>query len=930
MDRGRSLPLFGRDAEMAFLRAALFREGAASVLLDGTEGSGKSRLVQEVEAEARERGYLVLAAHCHASASPVTLLPLLEVLSRAEPLGSDWLDRLVAEVGPPAVEIHTSARGDPRLRFFREVASALRDLAQQHPVLFIVEDLHWADADSLLFFCHLLDVAGDVVPLLLSRRPEETERSALVNDIEARCRHLELHPLDDVAVRAILATIIGPLTTGEVEDLARFAEGNPLLAVELGRHVVASGMMDSMSPAAILSGGYPRRVRQLVEGRVKRLDEQTRKVLETAACFGMRFEPGLVARVARVAAESVLDALEIAQKAGLLTKEGHSARSRWCFSSHVVRAHFYEEQAPAEKRERHARIGDLLELPVEELAIHRALGFAAARRKEALETCREAALRLERVGAYESASIMWKHALSCVGQDSPALEAELLARAGYASRAAAAWADALTLLEEAFDIRKRLGHHEEACRLALTLGEMCRFRLQLQDAIAWLERARECCRGVSLPEMRTLALLGSALIAQDRLDEGLRRVRDALALAEEVGLTPDVAYWASFAFSVSGDPDAAAAMAERGLSVATESDATYASLLNGALAQIHLSRLDLESAAAHVEKLEALDDHDPVSQVRTLLCRALIESFAGRWSRVVAECDRWSAEVRLAGKFQVATARVIWAEAASALGDHAAAVEALTEALPDLEGMRPLASLHLARILSRQGEMRAASEIVARHALEFLNSPRSQFGRLFLGDLVDLIEDQETAERLYRLIAEEPRAVSSVYTPISVDRVRGKVAAALGRYAEAFASLERAIAGLDAAGGKWELALALMDLGRARRDRGRRGDALKAQAAEARAAAIFESLGTPVPVSVPSPRREPATARFGLSDRETEVLRLVAAGLRNHEIAERLSLSNRTVEGHVQRIFQKMDVRSRPQAVLAAASAGLLVAEDRG
>jgi DNA-binding NarL/FixJ family response regulator len=62
-----------------------------------------------------------------------------------------------------------------------------------------------------------------------------------------------------------------------------------------------------------------------------------------------------------------------------------------------------------------------------------------------------------------------------------------------------------------------------------------------------------------------------------------------------------------------------------------------------------------------------------------------------------------------------------------------------------------------------------------------------------------------------------------------------------------------------------------------------------------------------------------------LTDREMEILRLAALGLRNKEIADRLHLSQRTVEGHLSHVFTKLNVGSRTEAILHAAARGWLV-----
>jgi DNA-binding NarL/FixJ family response regulator len=95
------------------------------------------------------------------------------------------------------------------------------------------------------------------------------------------------------------------------------------------------------------------------------------------------------------------------------------------------------------------------------------------------------------------------------------------------------------------------------------------------------------------------------------------------------------------------------------------------------------------------------------------------------------------------------------------------------------------------------------------------------------------------------------------------------------------------------------------------------GDALLAPAVTRRLIAEFARL-RPRPASAPA-------ALEVLTPRETDVLRLVAAGLSNAEIASRLVVGEETVKTHVSRILSKLSLRDRTQAVVLAYESGLVV-----
>jgi DNA-binding NarL/FixJ family response regulator len=101
-----------------------------------------------------------------------------------------------------------------------------------------------------------------------------------------------------------------------------------------------------------------------------------------------------------------------------------------------------------------------------------------------------------------------------------------------------------------------------------------------------------------------------------------------------------------------------------------------------------------------------------------------------------------------------------------------------------------------------------------------------------------------------------------------------------------------------------------------------RGEALLAPAVTRRLLDRFAE-------SLPGGAREPPPSLSSLTERELEVLRLLAGGLSNAELAERLFLSETTVKSHVSSVLRKLDLRDRVQAVVVAYEAGLVRAGDR-
>jgi DNA-binding CsgD family transcriptional regulator len=305
------------------------------------------------------------------------------------------------------------------------------------------------------------------------------------------------------------------------------------------------------------------------------------------------------------------------------------------------------------------------------------------------------------------------------------------------------------------------------------------------------------------------------------------------------------------------------------------------------------------------------------------LSRALVLAYAGRWHDVRELAERWMGEVRLAGKFPTATARLVWAEATRALGHRDVAAAEMQRAAEDLQEMRPLVPLHLARALLTAGDAQAAAEIVNVEDATARMGPRFAAARAILGDVASRLEDSALWERCLESLRGEARPLLVVYAPISVDRVRARLAMRLRRWAEAIEWFEQALAELHAGRAWYEYAQACLDYAEMRRRRRRRGDDTKAAALEAQAKELLISLGIEHDESRPSPGARDGD-RFALTGRELEVLDLLSRGLRNQEIADALTLSRRTVERHLENIFAKMDVKSRAEAIVSAVAEGIV------
>jgi hypothetical protein len=245
-----------------------------------------------------------------------------------------------------------------RYRLFDAIASAFEEVAAKRPLLAVFEDVHWASAatiELLDFLVRRLRTAPVLV--VLSVREDGIDANPAAGAFIGRLdpRHAEqvaLGPLELADVRR-LAEAAAPgrgATESLVHDLNARAGGNPLFLTELLREH-ASGAVDSIVPGSI---------GEMVAGRVERLSERARTVLETAAVAGAGFDADVVRAVLGWTFAETFDALdELLDRA--LVRESPQRRGDFLFSHQLVHAAVYEALPLATRGRLHRRMGRTLE-----------------------------------------------------------------------------------------------------------------------------------------------------------------------------------------------------------------------------------------------------------------------------------------------------------------------------------------------------------------------------------------------------------------------------------------------------------------------------------------------------------------------------------------------------------------------------------------
>lgn len=378
------LPFVGRVQEMQALVEAWEQAaegGRQVVVVSGESGIGKSRLAGEAAGRVAEAGGLVLFGRSD-EAAIVPYQPIVEALDGL--VAATPTDEL-PDLGPGAAELaallpalgrlpdggatpsarapagtSTSGPAEPaagdRGRLFGAVTDLLAAVADERPVLLVLDDLQWADDDTLLLVRHLLRRAGDAPILVVAiTRDHDLEPGHTLGEVvqaldrDGWVRRLELGGLPEGDVAALLGHLRGGGDHREAaRRLAAETAGNPLLVTEMARAGAPAAGGDPIPPS----------VHELVASRVSRLEPPVADLLRAAAVAGTRFDLELAGAAAGLDEDALLDAADAALASGLVVEE---SADRYRFTHDIVRRTLDAQLSGVRRRVLHRRTADALE-----------------------------------------------------------------------------------------------------------------------------------------------------------------------------------------------------------------------------------------------------------------------------------------------------------------------------------------------------------------------------------------------------------------------------------------------------------------------------------------------------------------------------------------------------------------------------------------
>lgn len=975
----------GRARELAVLDAARLRAlggQAGVVLVAGPPGIGKTRLAQVLaECSAAGHGMLVLWGRCPEEPGAPPYWPWLQALrSFVAQHGPEAVQAAVggaaahlAGIDPPlaprlpphaALPVPTDA-ARARFELFDAITGFWQRVAARQPLLLLLEDLHCADVPSLKLLEFVArEAAGSRLLIVGSYRDAEVTRSHPLQDTigalarQSTTQRLKLAGFSEEETALFAAAVGARQVPGLATAMHHRTDGHPLFLTEM-----AHLLDDNRSGGAPGNGGafvelqrVPAGVRDVIGSRLNRLSPPCNHALGNAAVIGRRFAFELLQSLLdELSEDECLAALDEARHASLIEELPESAApNTHQFTHGLIRDALYEEM-PAPRRARlHQRIALGLEQRYGRRPTALALiahHFHAARSPDcgakAIEYAVRAAEHADTTQAHEEAAPLYELALQLV---EPAQEAERLRlwlALGQAQFHAADHDRAIASFNEAAVLARRLGAADALAQAALGY-EAASWRTSGIGivAAALLKEAIAAHSPLDSPlRARLLAALCRALVYAERVDAALAIHGQAVRMARRLGDSAVLFAALSAIAPARWRPDLLGLRLSSGReAMALAERVGDSELALGHLTGWHIGDLMESGDSAGAARAAAFGPDAGTSAQQPFLrsvllnCRAMIAMHAGRF----AEAEQIAHQgLQHAVRFHLSTGAAAvqlftLRREQGRLAELAPVLEQFQASVPDSLVWQP-GYIVLCCELGRQEQAQAAFERLA--ARDFAIGDASDGARsgslVYLAEACAWLGDAQRAAQLYELL--RPFGGSGIVFGAhvasfgSADRVLGMLAAAMERRADAAAHFERALAFDTASGARPWVAHTRFEYAALLLERKQAGDQARAATLLGAALAVAQELGMAsleqrIRALQPSVVCSGGAAAYpaGLSAREAQVLRMVAEGRTNQEIAAALFRSVNTVANHVRNILAKVGAANRTEAAAFAVRHGLL------
>jgi class 3 adenylate cyclase len=528
-------PYVGRAEERALLRQAVSHAvagGGGVALIAGEAGLGKTRLVEEIAAEAKTAGMFVVRGQCYDMEGALPYVPFVEAIEYGLTVTTE--DAFRSAMGDAGPEI---ARFVPKVRvaypdlpppialptdqarhyMFESVCDFFGRAAAIQPMLVVLEDLHWADESTTQLLESVARRVGRA-PLLVIGTYRDVDLHPghpFMRGIEHLSRlqtvsRITLKRLSAIDVAGMLRALSGQEPPERLVQLIYSeTEGVPFFVEEVYRHLAEERRLTDaagkwLPEVEMGEVEVPETIRLVLGRRIDRIGETAQRILTTAACIGRTFTFEFLTALAEEKEEDLLDALDEAERVRLLV--AHEGRQpRFVFAHEQIRQTLLGRMSFVRRQRLHRRVADTLE------RIH------AAHLDEHVS---DLAYHLVQAGARERA-------------------AEYLHKAGISAAARLATPEALAFFARSAELAGPGPERRTALR---TRGELLLGLFRGREATVDLELAmREAAEeGATAEEMEALLRLGRAhyvvgLDYRPAIAQSLQALERARQLAVQLG-----------------------------------------------------------------------------------------------------------------------------------------------------------------------------------------------------------------------------------------------------------------------------------------------------------------------------------------------------------------------------------------------------------
>ncbi len=558
-------PVFiGRENDLQLLDRLMMQSKGGNgqiALISGEAGIGKSRLVREAKVRAPQNT-MILEGHCFQTESTLPYAPLLDLfrnffathpseeIARAMGSSASQLVKLLPELTVHLPDLTSAPNPEPKQEkqhLFQALGQTLTELAQNQPLIIVIEDLHWSDSTSLEFLLLLARrISSQSILLLVTyrsdeRTPELTHFLAELNrgrlGVEFTLKRMS--PLEvDAMLRAIL-DLKNPISQEFLDTIFPLTEGNPFFIEETLKALIADGDIfyadGTWDRKEISQLRIPSSIQDAVQRRTGQLDEHTLQALTLAAVMGRRFDFGLLQELLGVNEEELTTMLKVLVKAQLVVEE---SADQFAFRHALTREAIYTTLLLRERQNVHRTVGEAMErLYAGSIASHLAdlsyHFYTGGVWQKALEYSQKAGDQARALYAQREGIIYYSRALVSAQQLKIAIEPELLGARGHAYEILGDFKSALDDFEGALSIarEKQDGHIE--WQILIDLGFLWAGR-DYQQTGEYFRRAEELAQKLNETKLQAHSLnrLGNWSVNIGQTSQGLKSHYRALEIFE--------------------------------------------------------------------------------------------------------------------------------------------------------------------------------------------------------------------------------------------------------------------------------------------------------------------------------------------------------------------------------------------------------------